>query len=400
MRIASQGPMIAALFSGYVGIYIDKMVIGFALLPIGEQFSLSSAQLGYLPGIFFLAYSCFQVPSGWLNDRIGYRRGLMIALGIIAGCAALFGWLASSLLTLLLLRFTAGIGHAGFPSATAKAVVSHFSVEKRTFVQSVLLSSSGLAMALGPLLAVWALQTLGWREAYLVLALLLLGLMLLIAAVVPGGAKTTAQPPTDYRRLLRSPMIWQLFGANFFINIPVYALMVWLPRYLSSVHHLSLTTTGLMISAGGVASWGASLLTGWLVGRYMAGREPLAMLFSCSLGMLAILGLIYAHQTWLLSLAVMLVCGAMVSAFITTFTLPMKRFAPAIIGSVTGLLNASGTLGGFVGPVVMGYLLNYTPGDYRPGFYFLLFALLLAGVVLLPLKRMQGDLSQHQRSTL
>jgi hypothetical protein len=68
----SQSQMIFLLFIGYVVVYIDKTVMGFALLPIEKEFGLSTAQLGYITGIFFLAYSLFQVPAGWLNDKIGF----------------------------------------------------------------------------------------------------------------------------------------------------------------------------------------------------------------------------------------------------------------------------------------------------------------------------------------
>lgn len=66
--------MIFLLFVGYAVVYIDKTVMGFALLPIEREFNLQPEQLGYITGIFFLAYSLFQIPAGWLNDRFGYKK--------------------------------------------------------------------------------------------------------------------------------------------------------------------------------------------------------------------------------------------------------------------------------------------------------------------------------------
>ena len=77
----SQSQMIFLLFIGYVFVYIDKTVTGFALLPIEKEFGLNAEQLGYITGIFFLAYSLFQVPAGWLNDRIGYKTMLLRCAG-------------------------------------------------------------------------------------------------------------------------------------------------------------------------------------------------------------------------------------------------------------------------------------------------------------------------------
>ncbi len=90
----SQSQMIFLLFIGYVFVYIDKTVTGFALLPIEKEFGLNAEQLGYITGIFFLAYSLFQVPAGWLNDRIGYKTMLVLslaALGIFALCFGALG---------------------------------------------------------------------------------------------------------------------------------------------------------------------------------------------------------------------------------------------------------------------------------------------------------------------
>ncbi len=44
------------------------------------------------------------------------------------------------------------------------------------------------------------------------------------------------------------------------------------------------------------------------------------------------------------------------ATFVTAFTLPMKRSPENIMGSAIGLINTGGTLGGFVSPIVIGYL--------------------------------------------
>ena len=154
----SQSQMIFLLFIGYVVVYIDKTVMGFALLPIEKEFGLTTAQLGYITGIFFLAYSLFQVPAGWLNDRIGYKTMLILSLCALGVFALCFGALGMSVGLLLVFRFLSGVGHSGYPCSCAKAVVSNFTLEKRTFAQSVLLSSAGLAMTVGPIVAVSALE--------------------------------------------------------------------------------------------------------------------------------------------------------------------------------------------------------------------------------------------------
>lgn len=199
-------------------VYIDKTVMGFALLPIEKEFGLTTAQLGYITGIFFLAYSLFQVPAGWLNDRIGYKTMLILslcALGIFALC---FGALGMSVGLLLVFRFLSGVGHSGYPCSCAKAVVSNFTLEKRTFAQSVLLSSAGLAMTVGPIVAVSALEHLGWHASFVALGIVACAIALLIALRVPYQKPAPRQAAHGQREALwRNPTVLLLFFSVFCI---------------------------------------------------------------------------------------------------------------------------------------------------------------------------------------
>ena len=95
--------------------------------------------------------------------------------------------------------------------------------------------------------------------------------------------------------------------------------------------------------------------------------------------------MIYLSSSVLMStIGLCITNAALIGTFITTFTLPMKRFPLAVTGSIIGLLNAGGVLGGFVGPIAMGYLVAAGHGTYLGAFLFLMIAILLAGLALLP----------------
>lgn len=55
--------MIFLLLFGYTIVFIDKTIIGFALIPIEKQFSLSTEQLGYISGLFSSLTHCFRSPQ-------------------------------------------------------------------------------------------------------------------------------------------------------------------------------------------------------------------------------------------------------------------------------------------------------------------------------------------------
>lgn len=395
MNDTSRFSMLLLLFLGYVFIYIDKLVIGFALLPIRDEFDLTPQQVGYISGIFFLSYSLSQFPAGWLNDRLGYRYVLILSLTLVGVCAMLFGWSGISLSLLMVFRFMAGIGHSGYPSASVKAVTLNFALHHRTFAQSVLLSTSGLAMALGPLLVVWALNCIGWHYAFIILGVLFLLAAVSMALLLPSVP--TLHHPSPVHRVslsesVRQPLFWQLLMANFLLNIPIYSLMSWLPSFLAH-HDLTLPTIGVVMSISGIGCWLSSLLSGWLVGRYMPGREPWVICIASLVAAAGIMVVYFCQSTVAMTWALFFTYLAIVCMFVTCFTLPMKRFPHEVMGSMVGLLNAGGVLGGFVGPIVMGYLLAAAGGDYLTSFLFLMLSTVLAGLVLLP-----GQHSQRYQS--
>ncbi|BBQ85129.1 TPA: MFS transporter [Kluyvera ascorbata] len=390
----SQSQMIFLLFIGYVFVYIDKTVTGFALLPIEKEFGLNAEQLGYITGIFFLAYSLFQVPAGWLNDRIGYKTMLVLSLSALGIFALCFGALGASFGLLLLFRFLAGVGHSGYPCSCAKAVVSNFSVEKRTFAQSILLSSAGLAMTIGPIIAVNALALMGWHMSFTVLGVIVCVIAALIALRVPRQQVTVGvqKSAISGAALWRNPTVILLFLSIFCVNIPSYGLMAWLPKFFVQHMGMSLSASGYVVAAGGLGIWISSLGTGWLVGKYFLNREPLVIAISALLSAVAIFAIF--HATTPLTASLLLFVGEvfLMATFVTAFTLPMKRLPENMMGSAIGLINTGGTLGGFVSPIVIGYLVQSTNG-YASAFVFLSLAMVCSAIAVLPLMKRRATAS-------
>ncbi|PAA98595.1 MFS transporter [Serratia fonticola] len=380
--------MIFLLFVGYVVVYIDKTVMGFALLPIEREFNLQPEQLGYITGMFFLAYSLFQIPAGWLNDRFGFKKVLCSSLLLLGGFALCFGILGFGLGLLVTFRFLSGIGHSGYPCSCAKAVVANFPLEQRTFAQSILLSSAGLAMTVGPLVAVYCLDHIGWRGSFSALGLLAFVIAACILWLVPNppqaaSAKAGAAA-ANYKALLKNPIVLLLFVAIFCINIPSYGLMAWLPKFLVQQRGMPLDVSSMVVAAGGLGIWISSLGTGWLVGRYLQGHEPWVIFFSSLISALCIWLVFTSESALTASLFLFLGYIFLMASFVTVFTLPMKRLPTEVMGAAMGLINTGGTLGGFVAPIAMGYLITISH-NYMTTFIFLALAMVVSGLVILPL---------------
>ena len=176
--------LITALMFGYSLIYMDKNMISTAIIPIAEQFNLSTSQTGLIMSLFFLGYSLMQIPGGWLADKIGYKKVLILSLSLVAVFTFAFGF-GGSLIIFILIRFFAGVGHAGYPSSTSKSIAENFTKDRRTFIQSLILSTSGIggifAFLIGARLVDW-----NWHYAYYVLGALFVISLLLVIFFVPN----------------------------------------------------------------------------------------------------------------------------------------------------------------------------------------------------------------------
>ena len=104
--------------AAYMITYIDRVVISSAVPSIQKEFGFSIVTMGWILSSFQWGYALFQIPGGWLGDRIGPRRAmtLIVTWWSLFTCFTVFAWSAGSM---ALIRFLFGMGEAGaFPIAT------------------------------------------------------------------------------------------------------------------------------------------------------------------------------------------------------------------------------------------------------------------------------------------
>jgi MFS family permease len=129
--------------------YMDRVVISAAVPVIRKEFNLSMEEMGFILSIFYWGYSLFQLPGGWLGDRIGPRRALTLIVtwwSLFTSATAL-SWNALSMSTF---RFLFGIGEAGaFPIAT-RSLSRWMLPTERGYAQGVTHAGSRLGAAFTP----------------------------------------------------------------------------------------------------------------------------------------------------------------------------------------------------------------------------------------------------------
>ncbi|MGE7607898.1 MFS transporter [Peribacillus frigoritolerans] len=373
------------LYFGWIVSYIDRTVVSLSILKIGEDLSLDASKLGIVLSAFFMGYALMQIPGGWLADRFGSRKVIVIAVLFWSVFTALTG-LAWSLTSLLLIRFLFGIGEGGYPSASTKAISDYFPADKRTKAQSTMMSSNSLGAALAPIICAPLLVWLGWRHVFWVISLL--GIIFVIwfllstrqAGVYSNSDKAHKPKQEEYKQLLINPYLWKVLLVFFFINITSWGLSSWMPSYLMQVLGIDLKSIGiisaiptLFMTAGMIMSGriinkvGSNAKYGVIMGIFIMGISLYLMTLSSSITQVIIYQCIaFTFMSFVMS-------------FI--FTLPHRVMEQQVVGTAFGILNFGGQAAGIFSPMIMGALIASSGGSYKSAFLFLTVCCLIAGVI-------------------
>src|ERR1044071_2796253 len=145
--------------------YLDRAAIGQAAIPISADLGLSPAQMGQVFSAFGLAYTIFEIPSGWLGDWIGPRRVLLRIVVWWSFFTAATGW-SWSYSSLLVTRFLFGMGEAGCFPNLAKCFSTWLPKHERLRAEGFKAASARWGGAVTPMLFVWLQQWLGWRRVF------------------------------------------------------------------------------------------------------------------------------------------------------------------------------------------------------------------------------------------
>jgi OPA family sugar phosphate sensor protein UhpC-like MFS transporter len=333
------------------------------------ELGLSETDLGLIDTAYLGAYSFGQFASGWLGDQIGARRLLAIGLlGSSLACAA-FG-ASSSALLFGAAYFANGLFQAtGWPGTT-RAIAEWTTPRNRGTVMAFWSTCYQVGGVAAGWLAGSLLVRFGWRATFfgpaLVLALMGGTIFLWLA---PGpeqaAALGTASAGSFDRRaevraaqlaVVKSPELWAYGSSYFFIKLIRYALLFWLPYYLSLTRGYAGDRAAIVASAFEVGGIVGVVALGTLSDRVR--RLSRARLSAYSLLLLGVSLLGYAPLSALgvgmnaLGLALIGAClfgpDSLLSGAAAQDAGGLHAAAAA-----TGLVNGVGSIGGMVAGIAV-----------------------------------------------
>lgn len=380
----------AVLFLGWFVSYFDRFLINMALPFIGKEYHINEATQGWVLSVFFIGYALIQLPGGWLSDKIGSRKVMVFSIVMFTIFTALTG-LVWSLASLFVIRFLFGLFEGSFPTASFKAVSEYFPKSDRSRVQSVLLATNPLSLAIAPLVAAPLILWLGWRGMFIGMALMgVIASALYYFKITPPAPSIEdadgSSHKTPLKELLSDKNIWKISVINFGVNILIWGFLSWLPSYMLKVQKLDLMHVGFYSSLPGFAGIAGMLIGGLLSDTWFENREKYLLIVSVSVAALCLFVMINTTQ-----LPVVIGCQIVMAfcvklAFIALWSLPLKLVDSSNMGSVSGIVNLGSQLAGVVSPLAMGYLIVAYDGSYRGAFGFLIGCAIVCVVVSMTLR--------------
>ena len=377
------------IFLGYTCVYLDKNIISLSVIPIAQDLGINAGKKGLILSAFFLGYTLFQIPFGFLGNRLGSRKIMTFAIlliGVLMICLG-FGF---SLIYLLMIRFAAGsFAHAGYPSAVSAFVTKEVEPAKRGSVQSSMIASSGFAGIVGPLLVAPLLTLVGWKTTYFVYGVIVLVIGFLMIRGIPKTAGepivSANQSNISFFEVIKDRNVWIMVLAAFFINAAVYGMTGWIASYLVDEFNLTMNRMAMMSALIGFVMMISAMFAGSMIGRHFKDREKQVILVASALGGLVAFLLSKSHSLVLSMLFLALAVAAASIGFATLMSLPVKLFAEREVSTKYSIINAVGVSGGFFAPMIIGWLVN-TSGSYGGAFSFIALVFVLAGIVSLAIQ--------------
>jgi len=367
-------------------LYVDRVCISTAKVPIVAELGLSDAQFGWILSSFAFGYALLQAPAGMLADRYGARVTLAAVVGfwsLFTGATAL----AWNFISMMVVRFLFGAGEAGAFPGMARAVFSWIPVRERGLVKGINFSASRLGAAVTMPALPWLISTIGWKASFAVL--MAVGFVWAAAWWLwfrdepgdqPGltaaerdyilahrqepGAATAPAAALSFSTLLGSGNLWLLMTQYFASNFTFFFCLSWLFPYVQKTYQLTYTQAGVYAMIPLLGGAAGNILAGWMVDAFFRAGRPLA-----SRRVPAIAGFALAAIGLMLSVDQATVGGAVLWLTLAIFGADMTlspSWSTCIdiggrnAGQVSGTMNMAGNLGSALVALAFPYLLLWT----------------------------------------
>jgi MFS transporter, ACS family, tartrate transporter len=403
------------LFLLYVANYLDRTNIAYATLGMKGDLGLTDSVFGTASGIFFIGYFALQIPGALLVERWSARLLLAITLITWGALTTLTGFVRTPM-QLYGARFLLGAAEAGFFPGVIVYLSHWFIYRDRAKAMARFMAAIPIGFMIGgpiagAILGVHWLGITGWRWLFLLEGVPAIGLGITALFVLPDWpnearwlrpderdwitarldeerrAKTPGEQMTIWQAL-RHPAVLMLTAGLFFTYTGGYAFWFWFPTMLqrftgwTDVQRIGWVgaipfVVGLI---GMLVLGGSSDRTGERRWHFAIPQLTAAL----ALGVWFFI----PHSNVMLIAVFSLVAFGTVAYLPSFWALPSAFLSSSAAAAAVGFINCTASIGGFVGPKIIGELSQRT-GSFSAGFVFMIGCWVIASVLLLLCPREQ-----------
>lgn len=386
--------------------YLTRHCIAVANTTIQQELDIPPEQMGWVLGAFSAGYFLFQIPGGWLGNRIG-TRGAFSLISAVWSLLTLWTAAAGGLVSLLLSRAFFGAAQAGLVPLSAKVINDWFAVHWRGLCSSVVAAS----MSAGGVLAMWLTAELmteyHWREVFRFYSLVGIAwaiVFYLYFRTRPGdhpwlselqpvpsedeqqdtSPATSGPEPSPLSNadlighLICSRTIWGINAQAFFRAAGYWLLVTWFPAFLEYRFGITSVEAGKLSMFPLIAVIVGTLMGGLVVDLSLrvTGSKWISRTGTSLLALAASGGLITASAAmetpvkFVTLMSAASLCSGLGNPPAWAATMDVAGRHTAVI---MGAMNMAGTVGGFLLPIVLGYMIGdikTNGGDWNSVIYF------------------------------
>src|SRR5579864_6966 len=356
--------------------YLDRVNVSTAAAGFGKEFSLSHTQIGFVFSAFAWPYLVFQVIGGWVSDRFGAKRTLIVC-GALWAVATLLTGFAGGFVSLVAARLLLGLGEgATFPAATA-AMSRWVAKERRGFAQGITHAAARIGNAVAPAAIVLVMARYGWRESFYIcgaISLVWVAVWYLTFTehpkdhprITPEELEVLPAPKPKAPKVPFSPLFKRMLPVTivyFCYGWTLWLFLSWIPQYFLHNYQLNLAKSAVFASAVFFAGVLGDTLGGLVTDRIFERTRSLKrarswMVSVCMLlALLSLVPLMFTHDVYL---SMICLSGGFFFSEMTIgpmWAIPMD-IAPAYSGTASGMMNTGSALAAIISPVLAGFLID------------------------------------------
>ncbi|HVA01756.1 MAG TPA: MFS transporter [Terriglobia bacterium] len=403
--------IIPVAFIMYTIAFVDRTNISLALPSMSRDLHMNPAQAGSAAGVFFWGYLLLQIPGGYLAEHWSAKRFVSILL-VLWGLAAIVCGLVRTWEEFWVMRFVLGIAEGGVWPATLVLLAHWFPRTERARANAYWMLCLPAAVVISSPVSGWILGRWGWRamlisEGLLPFAWLVIWMTMIAdrpheARWISDGERNYLEEtlhresaelepvkPARFLETLLRPQVLLRVLIYFLLNSGNYGFLFWLPSVLHSEKHLSDFVVGILFAIPFVVTGIGMVVLSRRSDKKRERRRHVAASMVWA-GVFLLGGVLLSpHSFWLSFLCLTMVGAGSFGALGPFWAIPSETLPRSVSGSAMGLINALGNLGGYFGPLVVGYCDKVT-GNFVYGFAILGVAFIASSGVTLLLHASRG----------